>query len=121
MIRIEAPAKINLCLRVGGRRSDGFHRVVTVFVALGLADVLEIEPADATEVDGFEADTLVRGTLDLLGETRVTLAIIQNRDTKDIMAQNTPAPDDAAADPTPTGKGKKGAKAKPAKHGKKHH
>ena len=70
MIRIEAPAKINLCLRVGGRRSDGFHRVVTVFVALGLADVLEIEPADATEVDGFEADTLVRGTLDLLGETR---------------------------------------------------
>ena len=70
MIRVEAPAKINLCLRVGGRRSDGFHRVVTVFVALGLADVLEIEPADATVVEGFEADTLVRGALDLLGETR---------------------------------------------------
>ena len=70
MIRVEAPAKINLCLRVGGRRSDGFHRVITVFVALGLADVLEIEPAEATQVEGFEDDTLVRGALDLLGETR---------------------------------------------------
>jgi hypothetical protein len=51
------------------------------------------------------------------------VAIIQNRDTKDIMAQNTPAPDDAAAEPMPTGKGKgKAAKmAKAGKHGKKHH
>jgi len=64
----------------------------------------------------------IPGARDLLGETRVTLAIIQNRDTKDIMAQNTPAPDDAAAEPMPTGKGKKGAKmAKAAKHGRKHH
>lgn len=70
MIRVEAPAKINLCLRVGDRRSDGFHRVITVFVALGLADVLEIEPAETTEVVGFEDDTLVRGALELLGEVR---------------------------------------------------
>jgi 4-diphosphocytidyl-2-C-methyl-D-erythritol kinase len=70
VIRVEAPAKINLCLRVGEPRSDGFHRVVTVFVALGLADVLEIEPAEATAVEGFDGDTLVRGALDLLGETQ---------------------------------------------------
>ena len=69
-MRVEAPAKINLCLRVGERRSDGFHRLITVFVALRLADVLEIEPAEATAVEGFEGDTLVRGALELLGETQ---------------------------------------------------
>jgi 4-diphosphocytidyl-2-C-methyl-D-erythritol kinase len=70
VIRVEAPAKINLCLRVGERRSDGFHRLVTVFVALQLADVLELEPAEETVVEGFDGDTLVRGALDLLGEVQ---------------------------------------------------
>jgi hypothetical protein len=73
------------------------------------------------QIERDEKAVRIPGARDLLGETRVTLAIIQNRDTKDIMAQNTPAPDDAAAEPTPTGKGKKGKAAKPAKHGRKHH
>jgi len=75
------------------------------------------------QIERDEKAVRIPGARDLLGETRVTLAIIQNRDTKDIMAQNTPAPDDAAAaDPMPSGKGKKGAKAaKAGKHGKKHH
>jgi 4-diphosphocytidyl-2-C-methyl-D-erythritol kinase len=65
-----APAKINLCLRVGPRRDDGFHRVATLFAAIALHDRLELEPSDETVVEGFADDTLVRRALDALGETR---------------------------------------------------
>ena len=37
-----APAKINLSLRVLGRRDDGFHEIETLMVPLDLADELEI-------------------------------------------------------------------------------
>jgi 4-diphosphocytidyl-2-C-methyl-D-erythritol kinase len=67
---VQAPAKINLCLRVGERRQDGFHRVATLFAAIDLHDRLEIEPSDETVVEGFAEDTLVRRALDALGETR---------------------------------------------------
>lgn len=40
----EAPAKVNLSLRVLGRRGDGFHEIETLMVALpGLADRVTIE------------------------------------------------------------------------------
>jgi 4-diphosphocytidyl-2-C-methyl-D-erythritol kinase len=68
---ILAPAKINLCLRVGKRREDGFHRVATLFAAIDLQDRLELEPSPATVVEGFAEDTLVRRALDALGETRL--------------------------------------------------
>jgi 4-diphosphocytidyl-2-C-methyl-D-erythritol kinase len=67
---ILAPAKINLCLRVGERRGDGFHRVATLFAAIDLHDRIELEPADETVVEGFADDTLVRRALEALGETR---------------------------------------------------
>jgi 4-diphosphocytidyl-2-C-methyl-D-erythritol kinase len=38
-----APAKINLSLRVLGRRDDGFHEIETCMVPLTLADEIEIE------------------------------------------------------------------------------
>ena len=38
-----APAKINLSLRVLGRREDGFHEIETLMVPLSLADEVEIE------------------------------------------------------------------------------
>lgn len=66
---LTAPAKINLCLRVGPLRPDGFHRLATVFAAIDLRDRLELEPAAATSVEGFP-DTLVSGALAALGETR---------------------------------------------------
>jgi 4-diphosphocytidyl-2-C-methyl-D-erythritol kinase len=68
---ILAPAKINLCLRVGKRREDGFHRVATLFAAIDLHDRLELEPSRATVVHGFAEDTLVRRALEALGETRL--------------------------------------------------
>ena len=44
-MRISSPAKINLFLEVGERRSDGFHPLRTVFARLALADTLSIAPA----------------------------------------------------------------------------
>ena len=41
-----APAKINLSLRVLGRRADGFHEIETLMAPIALGDDLDIEPAD---------------------------------------------------------------------------
>ena len=68
-MRVTAPAKVNLVLRVGPRRADGFHRLATLFQAIDLADELELEPAAQTSVEGFP-DTLVTRALELLGEPR---------------------------------------------------
>ena len=35
-----APAKINLMLRILGKRSDGYHNLQTVFQFIGLEDIL---------------------------------------------------------------------------------
>jgi 4-diphosphocytidyl-2-C-methyl-D-erythritol kinase len=39
-LRALAPGKVNLCLALGGVRSDGRHRLVTVFESVSLADEL---------------------------------------------------------------------------------
>ena len=41
-VRLPAFAKINLCLHVLGRRSDGYHELRTIFQSVGLHDTLEI-------------------------------------------------------------------------------
>ena len=76
---VEAPAKVNLVLRVGARRADGYHNVDTVFAAVGLCDRLRVERAPAgitVEVTGADLgdprDNLVyraaRAYLDARGE-----------------------------------------------------
>lgn len=75
----EAPAKVNLVLRVGARRADGYHNVDTLFAAVGLCDRLRVERAAAgitVEVAGADLgdprDNLVyraaRACLDARGE-----------------------------------------------------
>ena len=59
-----APAKINLALVVGPRRTeDGKHEVATVLQRVDLADSLSLEPGAGLCVTGFEGDTLVRSAL----------------------------------------------------------
>jgi 4-diphosphocytidyl-2-C-methyl-D-erythritol kinase len=69
-VKVRAPAKLNLVLRVGPLRPDGYHRVSTLLQAVDLFDELELEPAAETLVEGFPDDTLVRAALDALGETQ---------------------------------------------------
>jgi 4-diphosphocytidyl-2-C-methyl-D-erythritol kinase len=46
-IKIETPAKINLCLKVIGRRADGYHDIETLFQAIDLYDELHLSPLDS--------------------------------------------------------------------------
>ena len=40
--RIKAPAKLNIRLKVTGRRPDGYHNLVSVMIAVNLFDVLQM-------------------------------------------------------------------------------
>jgi 4-diphosphocytidyl-2-C-methyl-D-erythritol kinase len=45
-MQFSAPAKINLSLRVLGKRGDGFHEVETLMAPITIRDTLDIEPRD---------------------------------------------------------------------------
>lgn len=50
MFILRSHAKINLYLRIGPRRPDGFHSLVSWFCLVGLADELEFRPGPESEV-----------------------------------------------------------------------
>ena len=58
-MRILAPAKINLGLRIVGVRPDGYHELDSLFLPLDLADIVEVRSADSAhnevllQVDGI--------------------------------------------------------------------
>src|SRR5271166_2180630 len=41
-VRVRSFAKINLGLRIGAARSDGFHELLTVYQTIGLYDVIRV-------------------------------------------------------------------------------
>lgn len=45
MIKLKSPAKVNLFLRVLGKRPDGYHEISSLFQAIGLFDTLTISLA----------------------------------------------------------------------------
>jgi 4-diphosphocytidyl-2-C-methyl-D-erythritol kinase len=53
-----APAKINLTLRVLGKRRDGYHELSTLFQEISWSDLLEFHPASnwSLEIVGAELD-----------------------------------------------------------------
>jgi 4-diphosphocytidyl-2-C-methyl-D-erythritol kinase len=76
VITIAAPAKINLTLRVLGKREDGFHEIETLIVPLGLADRLTVEEADGWSfscddptVPGDERNLVVKAARLFFAET----------------------------------------------------
>jgi 4-diphosphocytidyl-2-C-methyl-D-erythritol kinase len=58
LIKIDAPAKLNLHLNIGERRPDGFHDIESLFLALAYGDTLSFEmppqqsvfPSEDTEI-----------------------------------------------------------------------
>jgi 4-diphosphocytidyl-2-C-methyl-D-erythritol kinase len=62
-----APAKVNLCLFLGGLRGDGRHEVVTLLESVSLADDLELAPIDHADdrvvCQGVEGPNLVARAL----------------------------------------------------------
>lgn len=62
-IRLTAPAKVNLNLKIVGRRSDGYHLLDSIVVFTSFGDYLELSPAtkDSVDVTGPFADSLESG------------------------------------------------------------
>lgn len=56
---VHAPAKINLALRVGSPRPDGFHPLNTVFCALDLHDEILLDEAQELELEMVGCDLAV--------------------------------------------------------------
>ncbi len=77
MVRLHAPAKLTLSLRVTGVRGDGLHLIDAEMVSLSLHDVVTIEPAGTgitargRYADGVPTDSsnLVARALALAGRT----------------------------------------------------
>jgi 4-diphosphocytidyl-2-C-methyl-D-erythritol kinase len=67
---VSAPAKLNLCLYVGGRRDDGLHEIRSLFEPLELADELRVSEsgsgADEVHCPGVEGPNLVETALTAL-------------------------------------------------------
>jgi 4-diphosphocytidyl-2-C-methyl-D-erythritol kinase len=66
---LRAPAKLNLCLYLGGTRDDGLHELISLFCPLSLSDALVVSDSENDEVvcPGVEPPDLAERAL---GELR---------------------------------------------------
>src|SRR6266699_7308559 len=84
-MQVIAPAKINLSLRVLGRRSDGFHEIATFIAPISLCDEIKIEQrsgkpeiafrCDDPSVPKGEDNIVVRAANVFFEETKITSGI----------------------------------------------
>ncbi len=75
-IGVDAPAKINLFLRVTGLRDDGYHELESLVAFAGVHDRVEVRPADrlVIEIDGPFAAALDPGPGNLVAKAARALA-----------------------------------------------
>ena len=66
MLKLKAPAKVNLFLKITAIRDDGYHELYSLFAFLDLADCLEISKSDhfSLSFDGEFAANLARNPKD---------------------------------------------------------
>ena len=50
VVRIDAPAKLTLSLRITGIRDDGYHLIDAEMISLDHGDILEITPSEHTHL-----------------------------------------------------------------------
>ncbi|NIT36720.1 MAG: 4-(cytidine 5'-diphospho)-2-C-methyl-D-erythritol kinase [candidate division Zixibacteria bacterium] len=83
-IETGAPAKVNVCLLVAGRRADGYHDVATVLAPLALADSLAIQvkggrgvhvSSDGAGVPEGEKNLAGQAASALLGAAQIKAAV----------------------------------------------
>lgn len=81
-VKVRVPAKINLHLRVGPLREDGFHELATVYHAIGLFDEITARPADslALTMDGEGAGQLALDDSNLVVRAAKLLAAAAGRE-----------------------------------------
>jgi 4-diphosphocytidyl-2-C-methyl-D-erythritol kinase len=72
VIREQAPAKVNLVLRIGPVAPNGLHEVCSLFASLELADVVEVTPSDRDQVicEGVEGPNLAQAAIDAFRHIR---------------------------------------------------
>jgi 4-diphosphocytidyl-2-C-methyl-D-erythritol kinase len=75
-VTVRVPAKVNLQLAVGPARSDGFHELANVFLAVGLYDEITVSPADELRLtcSGPGADEVPLDGSNLAARAAVALA-----------------------------------------------
>jgi 4-diphosphocytidyl-2-C-methyl-D-erythritol kinase len=82
-----APAKLNLFLRVTGRRADGYHELDSIFVPITLGDRISIEARPSSErrvtlcgsfgdLPADRRNLAVRAALDFMAEFAVTAEVL---------------------------------------------
>ena len=72
-VHLQAPAKINLALRVLAKRSDGYHDIQTVFLALDWYDQISISPSSSISMTCSDP-TLPTDDLNLVMRAALLLA-----------------------------------------------
>jgi 4-diphosphocytidyl-2-C-methyl-D-erythritol kinase len=74
MIRVLAPAKVNLGLEILGKRDDGYHEIRTILCAVSVFDSLDIDPhgLSGLSVDDLdlEVENLIDSALDLVADNQ---------------------------------------------------
>src|SRR5207248_6368278 len=83
MMQVLAPAKINLSLKVLGRRDDGFHEIETLIAPILLADKIDIErqnrwidfACDDPTLPGGDENLVVRAAKTFFETTKINSGV----------------------------------------------